>query len=392
MSNILIVWELGGGLGHIVPIARLADLLMARGHRLSIVLKDLRQASQFFDLHSVSLFQAPYLFPSKRNQATRSYADILSSLGYSDSQALLSAVAGWRSIFDSVQPDMILFDSAPTALLAYRDKPVKKIVYSIPYSILPEGQGLRSLDGPELEERDEINMQDARLTGVINQVAEKYKLPPLTRLTDLYCVDHSYIYTVQSVDPYAGTRMRCSYVPVFASEARTQKLAWRSDKPKVLAYLKPVNRIFDLVLDALVSLDVEVVLFAPNTGVRLVEKFGGEHFQVSSKPVHLDSLLVEAGLVICNAGCNVISQSVVRGVPLLLAPIHLEQSHNAWMSQKLGYALCLEQTETMESVKVKINDLISTDTYQAQARTQSLRESEVCLELSQVCDEILQAQ
>ena len=48
MATILFTWELGGGLGHLVPLTPLVRALSDRGHRVFAALNDLNRADVTF--------------------------------------------------------------------------------------------------------------------------------------------------------------------------------------------------------------------------------------------------------------------------------------------------------------------------------------------------------
>ena len=48
MATILFVWELGGGLGHMMQMAALARALVKRGHRVYVVLREVAEAAAVF--------------------------------------------------------------------------------------------------------------------------------------------------------------------------------------------------------------------------------------------------------------------------------------------------------------------------------------------------------
>lgn len=44
MATVLVTWELGGGLGHLLPLEPLVRGLSERGHRVAVALRDLSRA------------------------------------------------------------------------------------------------------------------------------------------------------------------------------------------------------------------------------------------------------------------------------------------------------------------------------------------------------------
>ena len=63
MARFLLAWELGGGMGHVVPLAQVAEPLVQRGHEVHFVLRDLSAAraglGALASAPRVRLWQAP---------------------------------------------------------------------------------------------------------------------------------------------------------------------------------------------------------------------------------------------------------------------------------------------------------------------------------------------
>ncbi len=75
MKTILIAWELGGGLGHLLQLAPVVKGLAQRGHRVVLALKDLSRARAVFP-EGVQLLQAPVKTRTEANaiQAPMTFA------------------------------------------------------------------------------------------------------------------------------------------------------------------------------------------------------------------------------------------------------------------------------------------------------------------------------
>ena len=75
MSDVLFVWELGGGYGHLGHMLPLARQLRAAGHRVTFALKDLARARDTITEPEFRLLQAPVWLPAPSGMpAPASYA------------------------------------------------------------------------------------------------------------------------------------------------------------------------------------------------------------------------------------------------------------------------------------------------------------------------------
>ena len=59
-------------------------------------------------------------------EPTCTFAQILHNCGFGDAAELATMAEAWRKLYDFVRPDLIIFDHAPTALLASAGYPVRR--------------------------------------------------------------------------------------------------------------------------------------------------------------------------------------------------------------------------------------------------------------------------
>ena len=130
MATIFFAWELGGGLGHVTQIVSLANGLRPAGHRVVVALRELPRAAELLDNSGITLLQSPYKPPPGQNSIAtpRTFAHVLWNAGFGDPSELRVLTEAWGNLLDFVAPDLIVFDHAPTTLLAARGRRVKRVV------------------------------------------------------------------------------------------------------------------------------------------------------------------------------------------------------------------------------------------------------------------------
>ena len=91
MATILLTWELGGGIGHLVRLAPIARGLVGRGHRVFAALRDLSRAKTIFGDCEVFLLQAPskVVPATDRKLSPVIFAQMLYNIGFGDERARL---------------------------------------------------------------------------------------------------------------------------------------------------------------------------------------------------------------------------------------------------------------------------------------------------------------
>jgi nucleoside-diphosphate-sugar epimerase len=83
MSHIHLCWELGGGLGHAGRLKMLAQALLARGHRVTMSLRDLMHTHAVLADLDVPKLQAPvWLHKAEGLPPSASLAEIAFHCGY----------------------------------------------------------------------------------------------------------------------------------------------------------------------------------------------------------------------------------------------------------------------------------------------------------------------
>ena len=119
MARVLLCWELGGNFGHLARLLALAVALRERGHEPVFAVRDLSDTETVFGALRFTLLQAPVWNAHVQGlPVSVGYAETLLQFGYYDADSLTGIVRGWRSLLDLLRPDLVVFDHAPTALLA----------------------------------------------------------------------------------------------------------------------------------------------------------------------------------------------------------------------------------------------------------------------------------
>src|ERR1043165_4605640 len=97
MGTILLAWELGAGLGHLVRLKPIAQGLLQKGHRVYAAIRDLASAQNVFPAGQVSVLQAPIQVRLSPNQIEKpfTFAHILHNFGFSDQKDLSGRLEGW---------------------------------------------------------------------------------------------------------------------------------------------------------------------------------------------------------------------------------------------------------------------------------------------------------
>lgn len=226
MSRILCVWELGDDFGHLGKFSSLIDELIHRGHEVFFAVKDLSRIDQFYANKPVALLQAPVWLPRLRKPViTNCLAEILLYKGYQSPATLGPLVKAWLNLFNLVAPDIIIFDHAPTALLASSVLPVPRVIFSNAFVTPSPGTPPLCLRPWAAGASANIERSDAFVVDTINCVAREHDLPTIKYLSDLFLVQKTIFSEFKELDIYRHLRREheAVYVGPLATMANFQK-------------------------------------------------------------------------------------------------------------------------------------------------------------------------
>ncbi|HEY9640727.1 MAG TPA: nucleotide disphospho-sugar-binding domain-containing protein [Coleofasciculaceae cyanobacterium] len=344
MSRILYVWELGDGYGHTNCFLPLALELRQRGHEIIFALRDLSYAQVLLGQYGFAYVQAPVWLPLAVGLPAPplNYAEILHRFGYLDPAGLGAMVRAWRQLYEWVQPDLILADHAPTALLAARGT-------GIPRSLLGNGffSPPRVDPTPNFRPWLEVSAQrlmdsDAAALATSNQVLAELGVAPLKRLVDLFEVEEDFLCTFPELDHYSQRQDAHYWGPIFSQQGRAEPHWTDAPGKRIFVYLRPRHQDFQQVLLALRHRADPVLIHAPTLPDRLIEQYQSDRLQFSSQPFNMAQLRATCDLAICHGGHGTTAAMLLAGIPLLLLPLHLEEYLLSQQVVSLGAGLIAE--------------------------------------------------
>ena len=187
MARIVMAWELGGGMGHVVPLSQIAQALVARGHDVHFVLRDLSGAAEALRglaRHpQVRLWQAPvWLAQLTGAPLPVSYAELLFRAGYLDARRLSGLADAWRSLFDALQPQLLVADHAPTALLAARGRPMARALVGTGFFVPPATTPMPAFRDWDRPDAARLAQSEARALASCNALLASWQQPPMDTL------------------------------------------------------------------------------------------------------------------------------------------------------------------------------------------------------------------
>jgi UDP:flavonoid glycosyltransferase YjiC (YdhE family) len=336
VARIAFAWELGSAFGHAIGCASLAQPLHAHGHEIAFMFRELAQLAYLPEAEAYALFQAPrYRREGEAATSPASYTEILLGSGYRDADTLAGLLGAWRSLLSHWRADLVVADSAPTALLAARSMGLRRVTYGNGFSIPPRLDPLPAFRFDEPVEHARLVAADRQVLTNINVALARFGAAPLARLADLFAADEQFLCTFPQLDHY-GMRGASGY---WGPRSRLDKGLHR-DWPeggakRVFVYLTNACVQLDALIACLAASPHRVIAFVPNLDAVQRDRLAGRGRLVLDRHARLDSLLQQCDLMITHGG-ELAAGGLTRGVPQLCLPMHYEHYVTARRIEQLG--------------------------------------------------------
>jgi hypothetical protein len=362
LATVLMGWELGGGLGHVQPLVRIARALAAQGHRPVFAVKDLLEVAPVLQRESFPVLQAP-IWPG-RLTATQgaflaaSYADILAIRGFADADQLYTMARAWQQFFEIVHPALIVCDHSPTlCLAAYGLLPV--VLIGTGFTV-PPAQGT---EFPPLVPQATPRVPQDQLLTVIQGVQQRRGLPAPATLPELFARADSFVCTFPELDPYRSVRGDAAYGPLENMPSLTPPPA----EPALFVYLSAEYEGVEPILTLLAKMKLPAEAYIRDAPRQLAPKLRELGVKVHDTPATMADVLPRVSAVLHHGGLLTTQEVLAAGRPQALLPRYLEQELTAQAVTSLGVGLHLSGTYTVQDVGRIVHQVIADPRFARQA-------------------------
>lgn len=359
-SDLLISWELGGGMGHMTRLWPIVERAKLAGLSVQCMAIQKETAEK---LLACPVKEAPWIRAPKHRSPPHigHIADTLAALGWSDTKHLWSAVSRWRDAIKQIQPRSIVMDSSPVALLATQGLPIKRVWVADGWNTPPKVSPLPDMATEILGIKRDAADTEARVVDSINQALVRLEQPTISMLAELFeRTDLSDLLTFPELDPF-GPRKKKSYRGIWGMPHDNSIRSLGSDVPRVFAYLKPFpNRA--VVLQLLAVSTLPALVYAPSATRIELQAILGSKIKLVDKPIDWRLLANHLTFVIGHASPGITGLSLLMGVPLVGIPLSLEQSAIARRAAQTG-ALIEAQYHDPESIRSALYRILVDDSF-----------------------------
>jgi hypothetical protein len=171
---------MGAELGHVSKLRHPIEIALDMGLQVFLAARELRRVKLILGDMPITYLQAPLKHKDTSPEPLfLSYAQMLGRQCFSDVDEMEMLLRAWGSLFDLVQPDIVLFEHSPLALVAAYGRRFKKVLagsgFMIPPLPLqptdPFAPFITTQRTPELMET--LRAHDIALLGAINQAVAR---------------------------------------------------------------------------------------------------------------------------------------------------------------------------------------------------------------------------
>ncbi|MCP5349276.1 MAG: hypothetical protein R3F41_07870 [Gammaproteobacteria bacterium] len=328
MARILCVWEMGSNLGHLANLKLFIDHAVAKGHTVSLAVRELQNVATVLDPTSIQLFQAPLIRHSRipSQSPTISFTQLIQRQVFADHHELTGLYLAWQSIFDTVAPDLVIYEHAPSALVASLHREWQKWAVGSGFMV-PRTDGIFLGVFPRVAKTEQhyrrLLESEKSLLACINRLQQDLGRTPIKSVKEIYqqC-DQQLLLTLPELDHF-GIRTDGQYLGIEFSNQGLEPVWPDGSGPKVFAYLGYFPKLPDI-LNMLIKRHARVLLYARSLPSELIARFQDKVCFVD-KPVNLSIAFQQADYVINHGNHSTAAQSLVAGIPQLLIWTHQEQ-------------------------------------------------------------------
>src|SRR5690348_15114503 len=212
MGRVLLAWEMGSNLGHLSRLLPLAQRLQGHGHRVLAAVRDVALAASVLSPAGIAFVQAPLSMPLARvTEQPASYADLLLMQGWGDPVQLGTCLRAWLQLLEQFEPQLMLADHSPTALLASRCAGIPTAMIATGFELPPALHPLPPFPGFSGATAAGAAAAEYGVLDALNQVMTERHLPRVGALRDLFQVQLRWLTTFPELDHY-GARPGEHYV------------------------------------------------------------------------------------------------------------------------------------------------------------------------------------
>lgn len=355
-ARVLCVWELGTELGHLSHLRLPIEVALEQGHEVFVAARETHRIGQALGVLPITILQAPFKtsVAIDSQMAFLSYTHLLARQCFSSTGELDSLLRAWIEIFDLVRPDVVLFESSPTALVASHGYAFHKVLVGNGFAIPPD-TGLPFAPFVNTPKTAEVwaglCADDAKVTALINTALQRLGKPVFHDLAAIFRQAGHQFLTSWPVLDHFGARVGARYLGVAALVNKSHPRWPATGCPKVLGYLQYFPAI-EVLLRDLQSSGVCALLLVRGLPAVIRQQYASASIAFTEEFVDLQVVASQAAWVVHHGNHSTMATFMLAGVPQFVIPRHQEQLFGSLRLVSAGCAAMAFQDQSAFSAAI----------------------------------------
>lgn len=344
-------------------MAALAEKLIDRRLRVCAVVPVSSQGRRMLEPMGIRVIDAPVTNAPKRSfPLSINYTANLLRNGYWHGPTVWQRIGEWQRLLAHLQPNMLICDHAPAALLASRDAGYPRMVLGNGFTLPPRDTPMPSLQPWFPIPEDLLCNTDQLFLNVVNPILSELALPPLGRVDALFDgVDH-WLCIEPELDHYPIRQDETYCGAIYPPAALVSGDPPLRNSDGVFLYMAANNRFLRSVLQWLQRRKLPTLAYISGDFASLKEEYPESsllHYLQSL--VDLKQISSQCRLIVTHGGTLTASQVLKQGGKLLICPQDLEKCLLAKRLADRRLAHGLNWFAPDEPIERQLDFVISTD-------------------------------
>lgn len=355
MKHLVYCWEIGSGLGHMVPLAALVRSMVAQGHKVTCVLKQTEHAPRLLgDIPGVTWMVAPRsVLREHRLKYLINHADILhNNGGFHHADVLVALLHAWRRIFSELRADRVICDFSPTARLAATTLGIDVVNVDSGFSMppLPERD---NAPVPGFCASSEVSdaallISEERTLHVANNALNAIGAATVPSFAGLFSGQVWYRNWIE-FNHFGHHAAELHLGQIFYRHGGELPVWPAGAAPKIFAYLRPDHPNSLPVLRAALARKYRVLAYLPGFDKASLAEFElNPLFKLSEQPLDLNRLPDDVAVSIWHSATGAVAHCLNNGMRMIFLPNHQEQKLACEALSRAGFSAYLVAREPIE--------------------------------------------
>jgi hypothetical protein len=282
------------------------------------------------------------------------------SIGFNDAEGLRSMINAWRNLLNLTSPQLMIFDHAPTALLASRGLQMPRALMGTGFFSPPRITPFPPMRWWLQHSLQQLAESETRTLATVNEALTRHGMAPLNYLHEIFDVEEDFLCTYQELDPYPQRDSSVRYWGGRYLAGSGCDPVWPPGEGKrAFVYLDKSYNDLERVLQTIAESALRVLVYAPGLSPELVSSYQSASLIFTAERIDLGKLAGQCDVGICHANHGTSSALLMAGIPLLLLPIQLEHFLTALNIQKMGAGLVVHPDAPAKDYALPLRRLLS---------------------------------